>query len=64
MKVRIVFDVEPWMVNTEHIWFRNADTDHINKRSENATRYLIECEIPEPIKPDNIIQAEAREVGE
>jgi len=56
MKLSIYMDVEPWMKEPGHIY---TFTDIGRTKSSNATRYRIDIDIPDPMKPDVVIEANA-----
>lgn len=58
MKVSIYFDVYPWTSSTEEIFpFTKAQSV---KLDDSVTRYRVDVEIPDPARPDAVIQAEAK----
>lgn len=59
MKVKIYFDVYPWTTGGQDIYFALIPS---STKSADATRYLVEVEIPDPAKPDVKIIAEAKEI--
>ncbi len=59
MKIEFYFDVYPWTTGKGDIV---AFTSPVEKEP-NATRYKVEVDIPDPTKPDAIIEGNAVEVA-
>jgi hypothetical protein len=55
-------DIFPWSKPGNDIFAYDADqAGSPGSKMPGTTRYLIEFEIPDPAKPDMVIQAEAKE---
>lgn len=57
MILNIYFDVYPWTTQ-ENIYFQNIPAD----KPSNAKRYRVDIEIADPKDPDEVFEAEAKEI--
>jgi len=63
VKVRIGMDVSSWS-KPGGMYFFDADSPSVSSKfPHDTTRYIVEVEIPDPIKPDVVMTGEAKEAA-
>jgi hypothetical protein len=63
MEIKIYFDIAPWMKQGTNV-VTYTDPTYMTKKDENATRYKVAVEVPDPYQVDVEIKGEAIEVTE